>query len=211
MILVVGATGLVGSEVCQRLMRRGEPVRALVRATSSKEKIEVLRSLGVELCVGDLKDPQSIVAACRGVNAVISTASSTLTRQPGDSIESVDAAGQLNLVNAAKDANVGRFRFVSQATRHIVPPGRCEGAGRECCHESELYCHSSELVYGSVAEPGPGIRLCERGGPNLRTGNEPDQLGFFPRRRRNLRGRASTSGGRAENDRVWRTRGAQPP
>jgi uncharacterized protein YbjT (DUF2867 family) len=113
MILVVGATGLVGSEVCQRLMRRGEPVRALVRATSSKEKIEVLRSLGVELCVGDLKDPESIIAACRGVNAVISTASSTLTRQPGDSIESVDAAGQLNLVNAAKDANVGRFLFVS--------------------------------------------------------------------------------------------------
>ena len=113
MVLVVGATGLVGSEVCQRLIRRGEPVRALVRATSSKEKTEALRASGVELCVGDLKDPQSIVAACRGVNAVISTASSTLTRQPGDSIESVDAAGQLNLVNAAKGANVGRFLFVS--------------------------------------------------------------------------------------------------
>jgi uncharacterized protein YbjT (DUF2867 family) len=113
MILVVGATGLVGSEVCQRLMRRGEPVRALVRATSSKEKVEVLRSSGVELCLGDLKDPQSIVAACRGVDAVVSTASSTLSRQPGDSIQSVDEAGQLNLVNAAKDANVGRFLFVS--------------------------------------------------------------------------------------------------
>lgn len=113
MVLVVGATGLVGSEVCQRLIRRGEPVKALVRSTSSKEKIETLRSAGVELCVGDLKDPQSIVAACRGVSAVISTASSTLERQPGDSIESVDAAGQLNLVNAAKGANVERFLFVS--------------------------------------------------------------------------------------------------
>ena len=113
MILVAGATGLVGSEVCQRLMRRGERVRALVRATSSKEKVEALRSSGVELFVGDLKNPQSIVAACRGVNAVISTASSTLTRQPGDSIQSVDAAGQLSLVNAAKDANVDRFLFVS--------------------------------------------------------------------------------------------------
>jgi uncharacterized protein YbjT (DUF2867 family) len=113
MILVAGATGLVGSEVCQRLMRRGERVRALVRATSSKEKVEALRSSGVELFVGDLKDPESIVAACRGVNAVISTASSTLTRQPGDSIQSVDAAGQLSLVNAAKDANVDRFLFVS--------------------------------------------------------------------------------------------------
>ena len=113
MVLVVGATGLVGSEVCQRLIRPGEPVKALVRATSSKEKTEALRASGVELCVGDLKDPQSIVAACRGVNAVISTASSILTRQPGDLIESVDAAGQLNLVNAAKGANVGRFLFVS--------------------------------------------------------------------------------------------------
>ena len=113
MILVVGATGLVGSEVCQKLIGRGEQVRALVRTTSSKDKIEALRSSGVELCVGDLKDPQSIVAACHGVNAVISTASSTLTRQPGDSIESVDTAGQLNLVNAARGADVERFLFVS--------------------------------------------------------------------------------------------------
>jgi uncharacterized protein YbjT (DUF2867 family) len=113
MVLVVGATGLVGSEICERLLRRGERVRALVRATSSKEKIEALRLSGAELCIGDLKDPVSIVAACHGVNAVISTASSTLTRQSGDSIESVDAAGQLNLVNAARSANVGRFLFVS--------------------------------------------------------------------------------------------------
>ncbi len=113
MILIAGATGLVGSEVCQRLMRRGERVRALVRATSSKEKVEALRSSGVELFVGDLKDHQSIAAACRDVNAVISTASSTLTRQPGDSIQSVDAAGQLSLVKAAKDAHVDRFLFVS--------------------------------------------------------------------------------------------------
>jgi uncharacterized protein YbjT (DUF2867 family) len=113
MVLVVGATGLVGSEVCQKLARRGEKVRALVRESSSKEKISALQSSGVEIQVGDLKDPDSIAAACRGVHAVISTASSTLSRQPGDSIESVDAAGQLNLVNTAKSCNVHRFIFVS--------------------------------------------------------------------------------------------------
>ena len=113
MILVVGATGLVGHEVCLRLRRLGEPVRAFVRATSSKDKIEVLRSAGAELCIGDLKDSQSIAAACRGADAVISTASSTLSRQAGDSIESVDAEGQLNLVSGAKEANVNRFVFVS--------------------------------------------------------------------------------------------------
>jgi uncharacterized protein YbjT (DUF2867 family) len=65
------------------------------------------------LCTGDLKDLDSIATACQGVDAVISTASSTLSRQPGDSIESVDAVGQMNLVNTAKSAKVSRFLFVS--------------------------------------------------------------------------------------------------
>jgi uncharacterized protein YbjT (DUF2867 family) len=113
MVLVVGATGLLGSAVCYKLVERGEKVRALVRDTSSKETVGAMRASGVELFTGDLKDVGSIEAACRGVDSVISTASSTLSRQPGDSIESVDAAGQLNLVNAAKNAGVGRFLFVS--------------------------------------------------------------------------------------------------
>lgn len=113
MVLVVGATGSVGSEVCQKLARAGEKVRALVRRTSSKEKIEILKACGVELCVGDLKDAGSITTACQGVEAVISTASSTLSRQAGDSIESVDAAGQMNLVKAAKAADVKRLVFLS--------------------------------------------------------------------------------------------------
>jgi uncharacterized protein YbjT (DUF2867 family) len=113
MILIVGATGLLGSEVCRKLASRGEKVRALIRTASAKEKVEALRSVGVELCIGDLKDTDSLAAACRGVDAVISTASSTLSRQAGDSIESVDGAGQMSLVDAAKTANVGRFLFVS--------------------------------------------------------------------------------------------------
>jgi uncharacterized protein YbjT (DUF2867 family) len=113
MILIVGATGLVGSEVCRILAGQGEKVRALVRTTSSKEKVDSLRSYGVDLCVGDLKNPASLASACRDVDSVVSTASSTLSRQEGDSIESVDAAGQMSLVNAAKAANVERFVFLS--------------------------------------------------------------------------------------------------
>ena len=65
MVLVVGATGLVGCELCLRLSRRGETVRALVRPTSPPERVQALRSSGADLCVGDLKDPNSIVEACR--------------------------------------------------------------------------------------------------------------------------------------------------
>jgi uncharacterized protein YbjT (DUF2867 family) len=113
MILVVGATGLVGSEVCRKLAARGESVRALVRTTSAPDKVEELRSLGIDISVGDLKSPASLTSACSGVDSIISTASSTLSHQPGDSIETVDAAGQLNLVNAAKAAGIDRFLFVS--------------------------------------------------------------------------------------------------
>ena len=113
MVLVVGSTGMVGSEICRRLASQGEKVRALVRPTSSSEKVASLRGCGVEVFVGDLKDTGSLAGACRGVDAVISTASSTLSRQVGDSIETVDDAGQLHLVDAAKTAGISRFVFVS--------------------------------------------------------------------------------------------------
>jgi uncharacterized protein YbjT (DUF2867 family) len=113
MILVVGATGLLGSRICERLRSEGQPVRALVRRTSNPDKVNALRSLGCELATGDLKDPPQIQAACQGISALISTASSTLSRQPGDSIESVDLQGQLALANAARSAGVRRFIYVS--------------------------------------------------------------------------------------------------
>jgi uncharacterized protein YbjT (DUF2867 family) len=113
MVLVVGATGLVGSEVCRLLAKQGTPVRALVRSTSAAETVEDLRAHGVELSVGDLKDPASLAEACKGVSAIVSTASSTFSRQEGDSLATVDGDGQLNLVKAAKAAGIERFVFVS--------------------------------------------------------------------------------------------------
>jgi uncharacterized protein YbjT (DUF2867 family) len=113
MILVVGATGLLGRRVCERLRAEGQPVRALVRRTSDADKVNGLRALGCELAIGDLKELPQIEAACKGITAVISTASSTLSRQAGDSIESVDLQGQLALVNAAKTAGIRRFVYAS--------------------------------------------------------------------------------------------------
>src|SRR5262245_4130369 len=111
--LVIGATGLVGLEVCRRLKESGADVRALIRTTCDAQKRAELERLGVELAQGDLKDPASLARACAGVQSVISTASSTLTRQSGDSIETVDRRGQLALVDAARAAGVEHFVFVS--------------------------------------------------------------------------------------------------
>ena len=113
MNLVVGATGLLGGEICRQLVAGGKPVKALVRPTSDPVKVEALQRLGATLVQGDLKDSSSLDAACQGVTTVISTASSTLSRQPGDSIQTVDLEGQLNLVDAAKAGGIEHFVFIS--------------------------------------------------------------------------------------------------
>ena len=113
MILVVGATGLLGREICRRLAAAGKPVRALVRRTADRAKVDELERSGATLVRGDLKDRASLDAACRGIDTVITTASTTLSRQEGDSIQTVDQEGQMRLVDAAKAAGVARFLYVS--------------------------------------------------------------------------------------------------
>ena len=113
MSLIVGATGMLGGEICRLLAEQGSAVRVLVRDSSNPEKVERLRGLGAEVVRGDLKDPVSLESACRGASAIVSTASSTLSRQEGDSIESVDRQGQLNLIEAAEEARVKHFILIS--------------------------------------------------------------------------------------------------
>jgi NADH dehydrogenase len=113
MILVSGATGMLGSEICRLLAERGLPVKALARSTSDPEQIARLGQLGAEVVRGDLRDRASLDAACRNVDTVISSATAIHAKQPGDSIESIDQQGQLNLVDAAAAAGVKHFVLVS--------------------------------------------------------------------------------------------------
>src|SRR5512146_3188966 len=113
MILVVGSTGILGSEICRRLVEAGKPVRGLVRSTSGEDKVSRLKAMGVETVLGDLRDPASLARACQGMDTVITTATTTLSMQPGDSIPVTDQQGQIDLVKAAQEAGVKRFVMVS--------------------------------------------------------------------------------------------------
>jgi len=115
MILVVGATGLVGGEVCRRLAARGIPTRALVRATSDPVKVEALKALDFEVVEGDLRDAASLTDACRGVSAVIDTVSSMpFAYEAGvNDITTTDMEGSLHLVDAARAAGVQHVVYTS--------------------------------------------------------------------------------------------------
>lgn len=119
MILVVGATGFLGTEICRRLAAEGKPIKAMVRSTSDPARVDALKGLGATWVHADLKDPASIRKACQGVTAVISSASACPSpHQPDDTIPAVDQAGQLSLVDAARAAGVSQFVYISY-TRFI--------------------------------------------------------------------------------------------
>jgi NADH dehydrogenase len=111
MILVVGATGMLGLEICRRLRERGRAVRAFVRPGSPKESR--LRELGVEIAQGDLRSHSTIGPACDGVDTVVSTATAMGSKEKGASLRAVDRDGQLALVEVARLRGVGSFVFLS--------------------------------------------------------------------------------------------------
>lgn len=115
MILVAGATGLVGGQVCALLASKGETTRALVRSVSNPEKVARLQALGVEVVEADVRDVTSLDAACAGVDAVISTVSSIpFAYEPAvNDIQATDLTGVTNLIDAAERASVEQFVYMS--------------------------------------------------------------------------------------------------
>lgn len=176
MNIVVGSTGLLGSDVCCLLASEGKPVKALVRTTSDQSKVARLQSLNIEIARGDLKDRSSLEDACRGGHAVISTASSTLSRQEGDSIQTVDLEGQLNLIDAARAAGISRFVLIS------FPRAGTEFPLQTAKRTVEEHLKRSGLSY-TILQPtcfmevwltksSLGFRRCQRQSADLRVGGE---------------------------------------
>lgn len=108
-VLVVGATGVLGRQVVERLRARGIAVRAMSRKPDAARE---LAGQGVEVMPGDLLDRASLDRACDGVDRVFSAAHGMLGRGRYRS-EQVDDAGHRALIDAARRAGVGRFVYTS--------------------------------------------------------------------------------------------------
>jgi uncharacterized protein YbjT (DUF2867 family) len=149
MILVVGATGVVGGMITRGFLEQGKEVRILVRrdspssqlvqqglATSAEELIES----GAHPVHGDLRDRASLDAALEGVETVVSTANSAM-RGGADNPQSVDLDGNRNLIDAARDAGVEHFVFVSLLgadPEHPAPFLQAKGQSEAVLRESGM-------------------------------------------------------------------------
>jgi uncharacterized protein YbjT (DUF2867 family) len=108
-ILVVGATGQLGSLVVRELARQGRPVRAMVRPPDSGRD---LAEAGAELVTADLLRPETLDGALHGVRAVIATANVIVPTRRGDTHHGL-AGGYAELIARARAAGVERFVYAS--------------------------------------------------------------------------------------------------
>jgi len=159
MLLLTGATGLVGSALLRRLLAEGTQVRCLVR---DPRRLGATR-VRVQIALGDLTDPPSFRNALRGVSTVVHLAAS-IRDQPRGSIEELNGIATWRMVEAAERSGVEHFVFSSAldvSTHHRARFFRAKALAEQAVREAGL--RSTVFAPSLVYAPGdPWLTLLER-------------------------------------------------
>jgi 2-alkyl-3-oxoalkanoate reductase len=106
--LVTGGGGFLGRYIVEKLRERGDDVRVL-----SRGKYPELEALGCECMQGDLRSSQTVDAACDGVDAIFHVAAMAAMWGDREEIFGINLKGTANLIEAAREKEVGRFVYTS--------------------------------------------------------------------------------------------------
>lgn len=123
-VLVTGAAGRVGANVCRRLSASGRPVRAMI-IPSDPLAVKLQGMPGVEIVEADLGDQAALNRAVEGCSAVIHLAAQLVRgTTPVDRFFDVNAFGTLRLLEAVVQAGGDFDRFVLASTDGTYRPGQ---------------------------------------------------------------------------------------
>ena len=127
MILVIGATGNVGSKLVEQLATMGHQVRALVR---HPEKATCIQELGVDIVPGDLECRDMLDAALKGVEKVflLSPDDPRQGELQGNLIEAAQRGAvrqvvKLSAFTAAPDSPVSFAKWHWQTEQQLLASG----------------------------------------------------------------------------------------
>ena len=122
LVLVTGASGLVGSAVTRAFQQAGYPVRALVRASSPRTNLHD----GIDMAEGDIRDPAAVAASLKDVRYLVHTAADyrLWAPSPRDIIDT-NVEGTRIVMEEALRRGVERIVYTSSvATLALRPDGR---------------------------------------------------------------------------------------
>ncbi len=106
-VLITGASGFVGGWLAQTLVDEGHQVRVLVR---NPKDVEDLKSLKIEIAVGDITDSMKVTEATKDIDSVFHLAGViAYSRAAREQMESVNVGGTANVINACKINKVRRL------------------------------------------------------------------------------------------------------
>lgn len=112
-VLVTGANGLIGANLCRSLLQRGYPVRAMVRKSSD---LSAIQNLHLDLAYADVLHPETLYVAAEGCELVFHTAAVFAYWGVADSeLERTAVEGTSNMLVAARAANARRFILTSSS------------------------------------------------------------------------------------------------
>ncbi len=122
-ILITGGTGFTGHNLAKRLMQDGHEVRLLVRSSS---RVTLEPHPFLELCEGDIRDPEAVDKAVAGVQKIFNLAAMYRTASSVDQdYRDIHVEGTRHLLEAATKYGVERFVHCSTVGVHgdvKVPP-----------------------------------------------------------------------------------------
>jgi uncharacterized protein YbjT (DUF2867 family) len=107
-VLVVGATGQLGSVIARKLIASGARVRALARNREALARLPP----PTEIAPVDFRDLPKLTEACRGVDQIVATANNNMGKG-ANSPSRIDLSGYQNLCAAARNTGVRRLIYVS--------------------------------------------------------------------------------------------------
>jgi uncharacterized protein YbjT (DUF2867 family) len=111
MIFLTGGTGFVGRVLTRQLVESGHEVRLLLRPSLKNPRLP--QGVPVEVAVTSLADKQGLRAALHSVDTIIHLAGGESEGGRGN-LQEVDINGTRNLCEAAADAHVDRFYYLSR-------------------------------------------------------------------------------------------------
>jgi nucleoside-diphosphate-sugar epimerase len=148
-VLVTGATGFVGSILCERLAGAGYVVRAALRSDRT-----VPDYIAQKVVIGDIADGD-LTAALEGVTAVVHAAARThVLHDSADNAElyiHTNTRGTERLAQAAAQAGVRRFVFVSSIKVNGEESGHAYTADDQPCPQ-DAYGTSKWLAENALQE-----------------------------------------------------------
>lgn len=162
-VLVTGVTGFVGAHAARSLQQAGHDVRGLVRTSSKVDSVTARCGVDVdrlEVCHGDATDPDAVVAAVKGCDAVVHAAAVVATDRRSEMlVEHTNFACALNVLQAAAVLGCDPVVHVSSSAALFpfsadpVTADHPVGTARSAYARSKANCERVARILQAIGHP----------------------------------------------------------